>query len=128
MPDDVGQDFAARLHGYLTAPLTGAYTFWISCDDNGELNLSTDESPANKQRIAHVTGSPAWTDYVEWHKFPTQKSQLVQLIAGQRYYVEALLKEDIAEDHLAVGWLKPGQAGSEPSEIIPGGQLSPPEP
>jgi len=36
MPDDVGQDFAARMRGYLTAPTTGAYTFWISCDDNGE--------------------------------------------------------------------------------------------
>ena len=47
------------------------------------------------------------------------------LVGGKRYYVEALLKEDIAEDHLAVGWLKPGEVGTEPSEIIPGKQLSP---
>jgi hypothetical protein len=124
-PDDVGQDFSARLHGVLTAPATGEYTFWVSSDDNSELNLSTDQSPANKVRIAHVSGSPAWTDYVEWNKFPTQKSAPVSLVAGQRYYVEALLKEDIAEDHLAVGWLKPGEVGNEPSEIIPGKQLSP---
>jgi hypothetical protein len=126
MPDDVGQDFAARVRGFLTAPVSGSYTFFISCDDNGERNLSSDESPANKVRLAHVTGSPAWTDYVEWTKFPTQKSEPVSLVAGKRYYVEALLKEDIAEDHLAVGWLKPGEAdASEPSEIIPGAQLSP---
>lgn len=127
-PDDVGQDFSARMHGVLTAPATGEYTFWVSSDDNSELNLSTDESPANKVRIAHVSGSPAWTDYVEWNKFPTQKSAPVSLVAGQRYYVEALLKEDIAEDHLAVGWIKPGEVGTEPSEIIPGKQLSPIDP
>lgn len=125
MPDDVGLDFGARVRGFLTAPVTGEYTFFISCDDNGELNLSSDETPANKQRIAYVSGSPAWTDYVEWNKFPTQKSAPVSLVAGKRYYVEALLKEDIAEDHLAVGWLKPGQQGTLPSEIVPGEQLSP---
>lgn len=127
MPDDVGQDFGARIRGFLTAPESGSYTFWISCDDNGELNLSADETPAAKQRIAHVTGSPAWTDYVEWTKFPTQKSAPIELVAGKRYYVEALLKEDVAEDHLAVGWSKPSdpQSTSEPAEIIPGQQLSP---
>ena|GEM_PF-1341741 len=125
MPDDVGQDFAARMRGYLTAPTTGAYTFWISCDDNGELSLSSDHLPANKTRIAYVSGSPAWTGYREWGKFPTQRSQPISLVAGRRYYVEALLKEDIAEDHLAVGWLKPGEIGSVPTEIVPGQHLSP---
>ncbi len=63
---------------------------------------------------------------MQWDKFPSQKSTPVPLVAGKRYYVEALLKEDIAEDHLAVGWLKPGQPGSSlPSEIVPGAQLSP---
>jgi hypothetical protein len=79
-------------------------------------------------RIAHVTGSPAWTGYREWNKFPTQKSAPVALVAGKQYYIETLLKEDIAEDHIAVGWLKPGEVGTEPSEIIPGKQLSPIEP
>jgi hypothetical protein len=125
MPDDAGEDFGARLRGLLTAPMTGQYSFWLSCDDNGELSISADESPAGKQRIAYVSGSPAWTDYVEWDKFPTQKSAVVSLVAGKRYYVEALLKEDILEDHLAVGWLKPGELGSLPSEIVPGKQLSP---
>jgi hypothetical protein len=124
-PDDVGIDFSARIRGTLTAPMTGAYTFWVSSDDNSELNLSTDSSPENKLRIAHVTGSPAWTGYREWNKFPTQKSAPVMLEAGKQYYIETLLKEDIAEDHIAVGWLKPGEVGTEPSEIIPGKQLSP---
>lgn len=124
-PSDVGIDYAARLRGFLTAPASGIYTFWISSDDNSALYLSSDENPANKQRIAHVTGMPAWTDYEEWDKFPTQKSAPVTLVAGTRYYVEAVFKEDIAEDHLAVGWLKPGESGELPSEIIPGQHLSP---
>ena len=62
----------------LTAPATGEYTFWVSSDDNSELNLGTDAMPASKVRIAHVTGSPAWTDYVEWNKFPTPKSAPVR--------------------------------------------------
>jgi hypothetical protein len=125
VPDDVGQDFAAHVYGVLTAPETGDYVFWISSDDNSELNLSTDGSPEHKQRIASISGSPAWTDYVEWNKFPTQRSEPVALVAGERYYIEALLKEDVAEDHLAVGWLRPGESGDEPSEIVPGTQLSP---
>jgi hypothetical protein len=29
------------------------------------------------------------------------------------------------QDHLSVGWLKPGESGTQPSEIIPGTQLAP---
>jgi hypothetical protein len=36
-----------------------------------------------------------------------------------------LQKEATYEDNLAVGWLKPGQTGTVPSEIIPGSVLSP---
>lgn len=35
------------------------------------------------------------------------------------------MKEATGSDNLAVGWLKPGQTGSEPSEVIPGSVLSP---
>jgi len=125
VPIDVSEDYAARVRGFLTAPATGQYVFFIRSDDNSELSLSTDDTPANKIRIAHIAGSPAWTGYEEWDKFPSQKSAPVELVAGKRYYIEALLKEDITEDHLSVGWLKPGDVGAVPSEIIPGKQLSP---
>ena len=52
---------------------------------------------------------------------PTQKSAApITLTAGQRYYVEALQKEGGGGDNLAVGWAKPGQSTSAPSEVIPG--------
>ena len=65
---------------------------------------------------------------MEWDKFPSQKSSAVpaiNLTAGQRYYVEALQKEGDGGDDLAVGWARPGQSTSAPSEVIPGSVLSP---
>jgi hypothetical protein len=38
---------------------------------------------------------------------------------------EALHKEGAGGDNVAVGWAKPGQATSAPSEIVPGSVLSP---
>jgi len=77
---------------------------------------------ANKQKIAFHT---TFTSSKEWNKFVTQKSAVINLIQGQSYYIEALLKEAGGDDNLAVGWLKPAQTGLIPSEVIPGSVLSP---
>src|SRR5690606_25057702 len=55
-PYDIGDHYAQRVRGYVTAPVTGAYTFWVAADDVAELWLSTDEEPANKQKIAQTGG------------------------------------------------------------------------
>ena len=47
-----GDNYGARVRGYICAPETGNYTFYISSDDNSELWLSTDDNPANKRLIA----------------------------------------------------------------------------
>jgi len=31
-----GDDYGVRLRGYITAPATGNYTFWIASDDNSD--------------------------------------------------------------------------------------------
>ncbi|HYO93692.1 MAG TPA: carbohydrate-binding protein [Polyangiaceae bacterium] len=121
-PASSRNDYGVRVRGSLIAPTTGSYTFWIASDDNGELSLGTDATAASKRRIAHHT---SWTNSREWNKFATQKSAPVNLVAGQRYYIEALMKDGSGADHLAVGWLRPGQSGNVPSEIIPGAQLTP---
>ncbi len=122
IPMNTADNYGTRLRGYITAPLTGAYTFWIAGDDNCELLLSTNDQPGNKVSIASVGD---WTNSREWNKYPSQKSGVRNLIAGNRYYVEVLHKEGGGGDNLAVGWLKPGQSGTSPSEVIPGSQLSP---
>ena len=40
-----------------------------------------------------IASVPGWSDYAEWSKYPEQQSARIRLTAGQRYYVEALVKE-----------------------------------
>ncbi|WP_247235810.1 PA14 domain-containing protein [Telluribacter sp. SYSU D00476] len=117
-----GDAYGQQIQGYITAPQTGSYTFWISSDDNSELWLSTSEDPAGMQRIARVTG---WTDPLQWNRESNQKSATINLTACQRYYFEIRHKEGEGGDNLAVGWSKPGQSTSAPAEIVPGSVLSP---
>ena len=43
------------MRGYIKAPVTGNYIFWIASDDNSELWLSTiNDNPVNKVNIASV--------------------------------------------------------------------------
>ena len=118
-PQNAGDSYGSRLRGYLVAPHTGDYTFWISSDDSGELWLSTDQNPINKTRIAEV---PGWTNPHQWDKYPAQRSAPVILVRGQRYYIEALVKEAFGRDHLAVGWQLPDGSLETPipaSRVIP---------
>ncbi len=115
-------NYGTRVRGFITAPNTGAYQFWISSDDNSELWLSTNANPTNATIIASVpgsTGSQVWTTYA------SQKSALISLQAGQQYYIETRHKQGSGGDNLAVGWSMPGQSSSAPAEIIPGEVLSP---
>jgi hypothetical protein len=116
---NVGDNYATRVSGYLCVPTTGAYTFWISSNDHSELSLSTDSDPGNKRRIAYVSG---YTNVRQWTKFSTQQSSPINLVAGQTYYIEALHKEGVGSDHMAVGWQLPDGSLERP---IPGGRLSP---
>src|SRR6185436_13222731 len=101
-------------------PATGLYTFWVASDASAELWLSTGSSPANKVKIAYNSSE---TNSRQWNKYATQKSAAISLVAGQVYYVEALMKEGTGTDNLAVGWARPGQSTSAPSEVIPGTYL-----
>jgi len=120
IPTNGGNFYGMRVYGYICPPTTGNYTFWIASDDNSELWLSTNNSPAGKILIASVNGG---TNSREWNKYPSQKSISIPLTSGQLYYVEALMKEDKQSDNMAVGWAKPGQSTSAPGEVIPGSGL-----
>ena len=104
-PTNRGSNFGARARGWITAPTTGRYRFFIASDDNGELHLSTDASPDNATRVARV---PGWSSPRQWNKFPEQTSSVINLEAGERYYIEALMKEGGGGDNLAVAWDGPG--------------------
>ncbi|QDV40809.1 PA14 domain protein [Stieleria neptunia] len=109
IPTNVDNNYGARVRAYLTVPTTGDYTFWIASDDQGSLLLSTDDDPANAAQIASV---PVWTSSRQYDKYPTdQQSAPIRLVAGQVYYIEALMKEGSGGDNLSVAWSGPGILG-----------------
>lgn len=110
-PINDGDHYGQRVQGYLKAPYTGEYTFWISSDDHGELYLSPSQDPDDAVRIANV---PGWTHPRQWDKYPQQKSDPVSLLEGQYYYIMALMKEHEGGDNLAIGWQLPDQTLNRP--------------
>ncbi len=126
--DDLS-DYGARIEGWLYAPGTGEFTFWLASDDQGELWLSTDDDPSNTELIAYVKDSPTstegWTNPNEWDKYASQMSEPVSLVAGEKYYIMAIWKEGGGGDNCQVAWEGP----RIPDRIIiPGTNLSPYEP
>lgn len=121
IPSNSGNNFGMKVYGYICPPANGNYIFWIASDESAELWLSTTIDPSNKVKIAYNTSA---TKSRQWTKYATQKSATISLLAGQKYYIEALMKEGSGTDNMAVGWAKPGQSTSAPSEVIPGTYLS----
>ncbi|MBI3868012.1 MAG: lamin tail domain-containing protein [Verrucomicrobia bacterium] len=116
-PTNIDDNYGQRLRALILPPITGSYVFWIATDDGGDLYLSSDEDPAHKVRIAWVVN---WTSSREWGKEGNQQSAPISLVAGQRYYIEALQKEGSGGDNLAVRWQLPNSVIEEP---IPASRL-----
>ena len=118
-PIDYLSDFGQRLTGYIVAPSTGGYTFWIASDDASVLYLSTDESVTNKVAIASVAGA---TGFREWTLEANQTSATINLQGNRRYYLEVLMKQGPGDNHVSVRWQLPSGALEEP---IPASRLRP---
>ncbi len=99
-PLDWNDTYGQRVSGWFVPPLSGGYRFYIASDDASQLFLSPTTNAASKARIAYMTD---WTDNRNWTANASQKSALIQLAAGQPYYIEALHKEGSGGDNLAVG-------------------------
>ncbi len=123
-PTDFGDNYGSRIRGYLTAPFSGNYYFWIAANNSAELWIANDDEPVNTFKRAWVTGGS--TTPRTWNAQASQKSPWMALEQGKKYYFEVLHKAGTgAGDNLAVGWLLPGEAGTVPSEVVPGYALSP---
>ncbi|MCC3155138.1 PA14 domain-containing protein [Hymenobacter sp. BT770] len=121
---NVGNNYGARIRGYLCPPQDGSYTFRLSGSDDCQLWLSADEDPAHKTLIAGFEGG---TGYHEWNKYASQQSGPMVLLAGHRYYVEALQKEAGEADNLSVAWTLPNGQVEAPilgAHLIPFGTLA----
>jgi CubicO group peptidase (beta-lactamase class C family) len=120
-----GDYYGTKLSGFVHPPASGRYVFWIAADDVAQLWLSTDENPGNKRLVASLASASTPRN---WTAQPSQQSAEIELTAGQRYYVEALHREGINNDHLAVGWRLPDgtlerpMAGTRLSPYVPTGR------
>ncbi|MDB6139165.1 MAG: hypothetical protein JWO94_2237, partial [Verrucomicrobiaceae bacterium] len=122
-PSNIGDYYGQRLTGFLQVPADGDYVFLISSDDESELWMNiTGETAAGATKIAYATSA---TGRYNWSRYSSQQSASIHLLAGKRYYVQALQKEGNGEDSLAVAYRKADQANTA-AIIIPGVLLSPP--
>ena len=125
-PSNVRDSYVTHMMGYLYPPETGQYIFSLAGDDNGQVWLSTDESPANAKLIAEETGWQPIRAYQASGDEAT--SSEVFLEAGQIYFIEAFVNEGGGGDNLAVAWSLPedGPTDIESGALpISGDYLSP---
>ena len=103
----LGPNTGTRIRGYLTAPQTGDYYFWVSGNDRARFWLSSDQDKFNKELIL----APALpTDYQDYDLDSSQKSVAISLVAGETYFVELELKEGtgFGESPVSLAWQRPG--------------------
>ncbi|HIG28758.1 MAG TPA: hypothetical protein EYQ50_13540, partial [Verrucomicrobiales bacterium] len=120
---NIFDNYTAVLYGFLIPPETGTYRFAIASDDPSELYLSTDEDPENTQLIA---SEPAWNGVRNFGTLerrnpdaPENLSASIDLVAGNKYYVEAIFKEGLGGDNLAVAWKLPGDDSAFVDKDLP---------
>ena len=102
---DRGDAYGERVSGYIVPPTTGNYTFYVVGDDDVELYLSTDATPATKRKICGFTG---FTDLMEFTKYTGQRSVSIALTAGKSYYVELLhIGTEGPTNHYGAYWSTP---------------------
>jgi signal transduction histidine kinase len=119
-PKNWGDYNLTRMRGYLHPPVTGDYTFWIASDNSSELWLSPNADPAEARRIAMVKQGD-WVNPYEWTRYPSQRSEIIHLRAGQTYYIEAFQEQITLAENLSVAWQGPGIHQS----VIAGRYLTP---
>ena len=97
--ENIADNYGGRMFGYLIPPFTGQYYFAVESDDNSQLYLSTNDNSANKVLLSQETSYGG--------SFDSHASVAVTLTAGQRYYIEGLMKEGGGSDYFYAAWKTP---------------------
>uniref|UniRef100_A0A8D0SJH6 Fibrocystin-L n=1 Tax=Sus scrofa TaxID=9823 RepID=A0A8D0SJH6_PIG len=80
--------FVARFSGFLVAPDSDVYRFYIKGDDRYAIYFSQTGLPEDKVRIAYHSFNAN-----SYFSSPTQRSDDIHLQKGNEYYIEILLQE-----------------------------------
>ncbi len=115
-----GDNHARRYSGYFIPPTTDNYVFFVASDDDCDVFLSTDSSPANKRLIAQedgYSGTRNWQTAGGNGSVANQKrsdqwspdggttvpySAGIHLLAGQKYYFESVMHNGGGGDNWGV--------------------------
>jgi hypothetical protein len=103
-PSSADVNYTERVSGYFIPPQTGDYVFFVCADDDADLFLSTDATPAQKHLIATETAwssSRSWTNSAGGSVQAARRSDqfagttwpggnTITLTAGARYYIEGI--------------------------------------
>ncbi|KAM7075197.1 fibrocystin-L isoform 16-T18 [Molossus nigricans] len=90
--------FVARFSGFLVAPESDVYRFYIKGDDRYAIYFSQTGLPEDKMRIAYHSSSAN-----SYFSSPTQRSDDIHLQKGKEYYMEILLQEYTLSASVDVG-------------------------
>ena len=114
----LGNDTGARIRGYLEAPVTGEYRFWISGEFDTGFWMSDSEDKFSKEKLIEPH---LFTNYQNYDDEPSQQSRVVTLTAGQKYYIELHHKEGPlgGRSPVSLAWQAPGgQRGLIPAQHL----------
>jgi len=120
VPIEQGDNFAERVSGYFIPSQTADYVFFVCSDDDSDLFLSTDSTPANKHLIASESN---WSDSRKWvsgHSPVSDKrsdqfsgttwpgGNTIHLLSGTTYYIEGVHHEGQGGDNFAATFIVAG--------------------
>lgn len=116
-PANTGDEYGSRIRGFIQAPATGDYTFFIRSDDASQLSISTDHQSAAATVIARETGCCA--PLYSGDRLDQRRSAPRRLERGKVYYIEILQKEGLGDDYVEVGWQRPdGGRETVPASVL----------
>jgi putative membrane-bound dehydrogenase-like protein len=115
-PRNAGNQFVARISGFVEAPETGEYVFAISSDDDSILSVGTSDDPASLVEIARVDG---YANPGDFESQDAQRSKPIRLEKGKRYAIQALHAEGGGGDHCAIAWSMPSGRSERPIGMKP---------
>jgi hypothetical protein len=90
-------NYGSQIQGYFHPDNDGWYRFAIASDDAGELWLSTDSNPENKEAIAI---NPSWSASRDY----SRQSDPIELKKERAYYIESLHKQGTGGGHISVAF------------------------
>lgn len=114
-----GDSYGQRWTGWIIPNETANYRFYAAADDQIQINLSESEYACHAEQILRNNAYSGYRNYDQ-----RSPSAWIQLVAGQRYFIEVLHTEGGGGDHAAITWQKEGDpTPTDGSEGIPAANL-----